>query len=307
VGRTLALWDLALWDLVLWDLVLWGFGRCAPAALRRLRPAVGVVLGLALVGAGASATERFDTVVLDAGHGGEDEGARGARGTLEKDLVLDVSRRLAGRLRRRGLSVVMTRDRDVFVPLEQRTALANDARGDLFVSIHANAAEDPGIRGTETYFLALEASDGSAREVAERENRAFRGAGSAAGPLGDPLIALLGDLIATETLRESSEFAQLVQHELSDVRSLRSRGVKQALFVVLTSVQMPAALVEIGFVTSPQDERVLRNAAARERLVEALEEAVLAFGQRYDARRGVAFPASGGQSAPSRTAGEGAR
>ncbi len=259
------------------------------------RVAILAALVLALGGPSAREPDRFDTVVIDAGHGGEDEGARGALGSLEKRLVLDIAQRLAERLRERGLTVVMTRERDVFVPLEQRTAVANDARGDLFVSIHANAAESPGIRGTETYFLALEASDGSARAVAERENRAFGDAApAAAGPLGDPLIALLGDLIATEYMQESSEFARLVQQELGGVRPLRSRGVKQALFVVLTSVQMPAALVEIGFVTSPEDERVLRSAAHRAQLVGALEKAVVAFGRRYDARRGVADPANVG-------------
>jgi N-acetylmuramoyl-L-alanine amidase len=230
--------------------------------------------------------------VIDPGHGGQDSGARGPSGALEKDLVLGVSTGLAKRLRARGLRVVMTRDADVFVPLERRTAIANDARGDLFLSIHANATEDTAVGGSETYFLAIDASDASAAEVAARENRAFAVAEETGiEAVGDPFIALLGDLIATEYLRESSEAAQLIQTELASVGVMRSRGVKQALFVVLAGVQMPAALVEIGFVTNARDERTLRDAGSGRRLVDALERAVLAFADRYDERRGALLPA----------------
>jgi N-acetylmuramoyl-L-alanine amidase len=230
--------------------------------------------------------ERFDTVVIDAGHGGEDSGARGARGTEEKDVVLAVATLLARRLRVHGLDVIMTRDKDVFVPLERRNAVANDSRADLFISIHANASESPEVHGTETYFLALDASDASAAQVAARENRSFGAEGeSDLAAMKDPFIALLGDLISTEYLLESSEFAGLVQKELGSIRRLRSRGVKQALFVVLSGVQMPAALLEIGFVTSPLDEKRLSQSETRAAIVSSIERAVLDFGRRYDARR----------------------
>ena len=274
-----------------------------PGSTRRLRDSGarrhwrrwGLVLAaLALVAADARPPERFDTIVIDAGHGGEDEGARGPAGSVEKSVALGVTRALAGRLRSRGLRVVMTREDDVFVPLEQRTALANDARGDLFVSIHANAARDSKIRGIETYFLALDASDASAEALARRENSAFSGAGAdSIAAIDDPFIALIGDLITTEYLQESNEFAGLVQQELAAGAPAHSRGVKQALFVVLAGVQMPAALVEVGFITNAEDERELAGAKGRGKLVDALERAVLAFGRRYDARRGAA-PAAGG-------------
>ena len=268
--------------------------RIATGPLRRRVAAVTVLLFLAGGGAAQDAEappgERFDTVVIDAGHGGEDAGARGAAGMVEKELVLAVARDLAARLRATGLQVVLTRAADVFVPLEERTALANDSRGDLFLSIHANASSDHSVHGTETYFLALDASDASAALVASRENRAFGEAASGIAAIDDPFIALIGDLIATEHLQESNDLARLVQSELG-ATSLKSRGVKQGLFVVLTGVQMPAALVEIGFVTSAQDERSLSGAGRRE-VVSALERAVLAFGRRYDARRGAAPPAS---------------
>ena len=263
-------------------------------ARSRRRWLAGLVIALtAVLGATEAAKrDRFDTVVIDPGHGGLDAGARGPGGALEKDLVLGVSADLAARLRARGLRVIMTRDTDVFVPLESRTAIANDARGDLFLSIHANATQDTDVGGSETYFLALDASDAGAAEVAARENRAFALADEAGiDAVRDPFIALLGDLIATEYLRESSEAAQLIQTELASVGALRSRGVKQALFVVLAGVQMPAALVEIGFVTNAQDERTLTNARHSRRLVDALERAVVAFGDSYDERRGASVPA----------------
>jgi len=251
----------------------------------------------ALPAASEEAPERFDTVVLDAGHGGSDTGAKGPAGSLEKDVALAVSRNLAAKLRARGLSVVMTRNTDVRVPLEERTAIANDARGDLFVSVHANASPDARIHGSETFFLALEASDADAAGVAERENRAFGEEASAIEALSDPFIALLGDLIATEHLDESSHFARSVQHELGAV-PIKPRGVKQAMFVVLSGVQMPAALVEIGFVTHAGDERKITGTAGRDAIVDALERAVVAYGRRYDARRGVAATAPETPAAP---------
>ncbi len=243
-------------------------------------------LASAALAAEAPPPERFDTVAVDAGHGGEDEGARGAGGLLEKDLVLDVVRRLATDLRRRGLRVVLTRDADVFVPLEERTWIANDARADLFLSVHANAAEDHDVRGTETYFMALQASDEAARRVAERENAAFGEAGKLAIARDDSFLALLGDLITGDYARDSDEFAKLAQAQLASIDA-RSRGVKQAPFVVLANVQMPSVLVEIGFLTNRHDERRLAAPETRDRIVAALSRAVREFGRRFDARRGV--------------------
>ena len=239
--------------------------------------------------------DRFDTVVIDAGHGGSDVGARGAEGSLEKHRVFALARELAGRLEARGLRVVLTRESDEFVSLERRSAIANDARGDIFLSIHANASRDRGVRGSETYFLALDASDETAAEVASRENAAFeREERPELSVLKDPFVALMGDLIATEDLQDSSELAGLLQAELAGLDGFRSRGVKQALFVVLSGVQMPAALVEVGFITNPRDASTLADRAGRTRITKALERAVLAFGRRYDARRGEA-PADAGR------------
>jgi N-acetylmuramoyl-L-alanine amidase len=253
------------------------------------RRRLALLLAAAAVVAGAApnapAPQRFDTVVLDAGHGGDDGGARGEAGLREKDLVLDIAKRLGRELEERGLRVVLTREKDVFVPLEERTWIANDARGDLFLSIHANAAEDREARGTETYFMSLRASDAAAQRVAERENAAFGAAGRVAASGDDSFLALMGDLITGDYARDSNEFALLAQTELA-ARDSRSRGVKQAPFVVLANVQMPSVLVEIGFLTNADEERRLAAGSARDEIVRALSRAVGEFGRRYDARRG---------------------
>ncbi len=252
-------------------------------------------VALALLGIDAPPPDRFDTVVLDAGHGGENEGAVGQSGLLEKDLVLDVARRLARGLRARGLRVVLTRDDDRYVSLEARTAVANDARGDLFLSIHANAAPAASARGIETYFLALKASDDAASQVALRENQAFGARDNGARAGGDSLLAIIGDLMQNEYMRESDHFARMALMRLEPLDGSRARGVKQAPFVVLMGVQMPAALVEIGFLTNPDEEQALRTADRRERIVYALAEAVLEFGRRYDAKRGRGVQPSAAQ------------
>jgi N-acetylmuramoyl-L-alanine amidase len=257
-------------------------------AVRAISSVVTFVFSAAVAAAPPLGTEpeRFDLVVLDAGHGGHDEGATGPSGLREKDVVLDITQRLAKQLRSRGVEVILTRNEDRFLSLEERTAVANDARADLFLSIHANASPSRKPRGVETYFASLDATDQDARETAERENSAF-GAAAPSIDRNDPLAAILGDLIVTEHLQESSEFAKLAQHEMSEIKRARSRGVKQAPFVVLMGVQMPASLVEIGFITNPDEEKAMRRASLRDEIVNALVEAISNFGERYDARRGV--------------------
>jgi len=244
------------------------------------------IVGAAAAPVASETLDRFDVVVLDAGHGGRDEGAIGPSGLQEKELVLDVVQRVARRLRDRGLTVVLTREDDRFLSLEERTAVANDARADLFLSIHANASRSRKPIGVETYFAALDASDESARAVAERENSAL-GATAPPPPSRDPLAAILGDLIESQHMEESSEFAKLAQTRLAAIDRARSRGVKQAPFVVLMGVQMPASLVEIGFLSNPLEERGLRQSKRREAIAAALSEAVTDFAQRYDLRRGA--------------------
>ena len=263
--------------------------------MKRLPVCMTLACLLSLTGSTAAWAEaprdRFDVVVVDAGHGGEDDGARGIGGLVEKSLVLDVSQRLAERLREHGLEVVLTRDGDRFVPLEARTSVANDARGDLFISIHANSSPSAKPRGIETYFVSLEATDALSHEVAERENQALGATGPASLRL-DPLAAILGDMAVNEHVRESNHFARLAHDALAVVDPAPSRGIKQAPFVVLMGVRMPATLLEIGFLSNREDERALRSSRQRDAIAEAVARAVLAFGADYDKRRGVAVSRS---------------
>ncbi len=259
--------------------------RCEALALLALMAFA--VCGARAAGAAGPARDRFDVVVVDAGHGGEDHGARGAGGLVEKQLVLDVAKRLARKLRARGLTVVLTREDDTFVSLEARTSAANDARGDLFISIHANSSRSVSPRGMETYFVSLEASDAGSGELAARENEAL-GAVTPVSLKLDPLSAILGDMAVNEHVREASGFAKLAQAELAQIDPAPSRGVKQAPFVVLMGVRMPATLLEIGFLSNRVDERVLRKSQRREDIADAISKAVMAFAADYDKLRGVA-------------------
>ncbi len=211
-------------------------------------------------------------VVIDAGHGGPDYGAKGPTGVLEKDVVLAVAQRLGQALERAGFRVLQTRESDVFVSLPDRTERANRAHAGLYLSIHANASGDRMVRGAETYFLSLNASDDEARDVALTENRVFDRPGAAADS-GDLVGSILGDLIRTDHLRASSEVALAIQRQL-DALPGESRGVKQAPFVVLMGVNMPAALLEIGFLTHREEERNLASAGYQAAIADAVAAGV---------------------------------
>ncbi len=197
-------------------------------------------------------------IVLDPGHGGKDCGAIGVGGLKEKDIVLAVAKQVAARLRAKlGCEVIMTRDRDVFIPLEERTAIANTKEGDLFISIHANAAPTRNVRGIETYILDLARSK-NAMQVAAREN-------STSDSQISDLQYILKDLIQNSKKNESIKLAEYVQESMIsglkmrkylDVRDL---GVKQAPFVVLVGAQMPAILTEIAFVSNPHEAAWLKS------------------------------------------------
>lgn len=212
------------------------------------------------------------TIVLDPGHGGKEVGAIGPSGLVEKDLTLQIARRLASRLQQKlGVRVILTRDSDEVIPLEQRTALANRYKADLFLSIHLNASTIAGARGSETYFLSLDATDDAARIAAERENAASRGG---AAPRQDDLEFILWDLAHTESLRESSRFAEMVQDEMNRIAGITNRGVKQAPFKVLVGATMPAALVELAFISNPEEEARLRTESFQDQLADSIFTAI---------------------------------
>ena len=214
-------------------------------------------------------------IVIDAGHGGHDTGTIGPGGLLEKDLVLDVSLRLGRLLQgKMGAEVIYTRDDDTFVPLETRTAIANEQQADLFISIHANSSQDPSARGVETYYLNFNPSP-DALEVAARENAVSE---SSVHELGD----LVKKIALKEKVEESREFATDVEHSLYQGlagrdKSLRDRGVKKAPFIVLIGANMPSILAEISFVSNPGDERKLETPEYRQKIAESLYKGIARY------------------------------
>ena len=235
-----------------------------PSSVSAADPSLVRVLGL-----------KLGRVVIDAGHGGKDTGTIGPNGLLEKDLVLDVALRL-GRLitKQLGAEVVYTRSDDTFIPLGERTAIANRAKADLFISVHANSSSDQSATGVETYYFNLH-GDKKATDVAMRENATDE---NAISDLND----LLKKAVLQTKLEESKEFAQKVQDALA-VNSIKmnanahDRGVRKAPFVVLIGASMPSILAEIGFVSNPHDEKQLKRNDQRERIAEALLKGVTEY------------------------------
>ena len=225
-------------------------------------------------------------IVLDAGHGGHDPGATGAGGLKEKDVVLDVTKRLARILEAGGgIKVSLSRTGDYFIPLKERTSFANGLRADLFVSIHANAHRVSASEGVETYFLSSEATDNEARAVAAFENGVI--ALEPNRPKEDILKSILWDMAQSEFQEESSHLAEILQDSLARSLRLQNRGVKQAAFYVLGGAAMPAVLVEVGFVTNPKEERRLSDEGYREQVARAVATGLIDYKRRYDQRMGV--------------------
>jgi N-acetylmuramoyl-L-alanine amidase len=224
-------------------------------------------------------------IVLDAGHGGRDPGAR-ANGLNEAELVLDVTLRLRALLEKQpGIEVTLTREGDVYIPLEERTAIANRTGADLFLSIHANASRNVQARGVETYFLNF-ASNPEAEAVAAREN-------SASGKSMHSLPEIVRAIALNNKIDESRDFADMVQKSM--VRRLTARnklvrdlGVKQAPFVVLIGAGMPSVLAEISFVTNKQEGLLLKTPAYRQQIAESLQDAILRYQRSLKGVRAVA-------------------
>jgi N-acetylmuramoyl-L-alanine amidase len=224
-------------------------------------------------------------IVIDAGHGGHDPGARGS-GLNEADLVLDVAQRLRKLLEAQpGVEVVMTRETDVFIPLEERTAIANRSGADLFLSIHANASRNARASGIETYFLNF-ASNPQAEAVAARENS---GSGRSMHSLPDIVRAIT----LNNKIDESRDFAEMVQKSMVRRLSpkntlLRDLGVKQAPFVVLIGAGMPSVLAEISFITHRQEGQLLKTPVYRQQIAEALMDAVVQYQKSLKAKNVIA-------------------
>ncbi|MGH9867080.1 MAG: N-acetylmuramoyl-L-alanine amidase family protein [Candidatus Polarisedimenticolia bacterium] len=224
-------------------------------------------------------------VVIDPGHGGDEQGAISQSGLKEKDLVLDIARRLRDRLEEAGYAAALTREADRRVDLESRTATANGFDADLFLSIHANSSLRSTVHGAETYYLSYEASDDEALRVATTENAQGVSQGTKQGE-GEDLPVILWEMAQAEHLSRSSRLADLVQTEMNRVGGTANRGVKQAPFRVLVGAAMPAVLVEVGFLTHPDEERKLASGEHRDQIAAALAAAVDRFRQEQLARLG---------------------
>ena len=221
---------------------------------------------------------RLDTVVLDAGHGGKDPGSQGKYGTKEKDVVLDITKRV-GRLleKNAGIKVVYTRDEDVFIGLIDRTKMANDANGKLFVSVHANSNKNRKIQGFETYLLRPGKSE-DAIEVASRENAVIKleeKTGQYDNLTGENLI--MATMAQSIFMKESEDLAAIIQMELDKRLNTPNRGVKQAGFYVLIGASMPNVLVEVGFISNPAEEKKLKQAVHKQRIAESIYEGIKHF------------------------------
>jgi len=219
--------------------------------------------------------------VIDPGHGGHDTGTIGPTGLMEKDLCLDVALRLGKIIEQRlpGADVIYTRSDDTFVPLEERTNIANQAKADLFISIHANSSRDSGARGIETYYLNLKGS-AEAMEVAAREN-------ATAQEGVHNLESLVKKIAQTEKIDESKEFAQDIQDSLANriqknAKNIKNRGVRKAPFVVLIGADMPSILTEISFLSNPADEKLLKQPEQRQRLAEGLFQGISSYLQNMN-------------------------
>lgn len=223
------------------------------------------------------------TIVIDPGHGGNEVGAKGVYGTLEKDVTLAVSRKLKEAIER-GLKyrVVMTREADLSVPLGKRSAIANNNKADLFISIHVNGSRRVKATGSETFFLSLNASDEESRRLAYFENNSAELENRVPEKDFDDLKLILWDMAQSAYLKQSSQLADFVQQELNELLNTRNRGVKQAPFKVLTGAACPAILVEVAFITNPEEEKQLQSEDFQARVAEAIYRGLNRFLQLYE-------------------------
>lgn len=239
---------------------------------------------------------KIGRIVIDPGHGGHDTGTIGPTGLMEKDLCLDVALRLGKIIEQRlpGADVIYTRSDDTFVPLEERTNIANQAKADLFISIHANSSRDSGARGIETYYLNMKGS-AEAMEVAARENA------TAQEGVHD-LETLVKKIAQTEKIDESKEFAQDIQDSLAkriqkNAKNVKNRGVRKAPFVVLIGADMPSILTEISFLSNPADEKLLKQPDQRQRVAEGLYQGISSYLQNMNSMT-VNLPGKKGPGQP---------
>jgi N-acetylmuramoyl-L-alanine amidase len=230
-------------------------------------------------------------IVIDPGHGGDDVGAVSKRGTREKEIVLALGRKMRDCINARaGFKAFLTRDGDYFIPLEKRITIARDYGADFFISLHTDANLNKGVRGASVYCLSLKgASDEAARLLAERENASDIFGGVSYADDKD-LNSILVDLVQTQTMNDSLRFGGMVLNELGSLNQVKFKQPKQARFVVLRAAEMPSVLVETGFITNPEDERLLKSASFQQKLARSLSDVTFDFVSMMAKRDGIALP-----------------
>ena len=234
--------------------------------------------------------KKIDVIVIDAGHGGEHYGAVGQKKTREKDVCLDIAKELAKLIRKdKQFKVIMTRDHDKTVSLEERAKIANESACDLFISIHANASPKTHVKGWNVFFLA-QAKNDSARSVAQFENSAFlrdkdpenTAEDSPMIDFNDPIVGIINEMIMTEFQTESHDFAIMVDREFRKQLETPARGVDQAGFFVLNKVYAPSVLLETGFITNKDEEKLLKSSKYQKAVAEAVYDAIKRFKLKYE-------------------------
>ncbi len=222
-------------------------------------------------------------VVIDAGHGGVDPGARGVSGAYEKHITLAIARQLRDTLQKTGrYKVVLTRDRDVFIPLRERTAIARRAGADLFLSLHADTFRDKSVRGASVYTLSERASSKEAQALAERENKADLIAGVDLSSTTDDLSFILLDMAQRDTKNQSSRFAETLVKDISLSGHVLRNPHRFAGFAVLKAPDVPAVLIELGFLSNKYDERALRSKKHRAKLADAIKTSINRYFNRVE-------------------------
>ena len=222
--------------------------------------------------------------MIDAGHGGDEHGARGPQGTLEKDVTLGVARRLKAAIETRlGARVILTRDADQTVGLDERAAVANNNKADLFISLHANASVRASAAGAEVFYLSLGDYGAQAQRVAQGESEALPVFGGGTRDID----VILWEMAQARHIEQSAELATAVEASLRQRVPMSPRAIQQAPFRVLVGANMPAVLVEMGFITNPEQERQLASEAFQSNIVQALVDSLARFRDSRTAQRSI--------------------
>ena len=218
----------------------------------------------------------FNTIIIDPGHGGKDPGSIGYKGTKEKDITLDVAKRLAKKIQKNlKVKTILTRDEDVWMRLQDRTRLANDKNGRLFISIHANSVDDRRANGFETYMIGTNKNAAAVRTAA-RENAVLDLEGTNSAKLTDEDL-ITATMAQSGFAKQSEQFAALVQEEMDKRVQSKNRGVKQAGFYVLMGASMPNVLIELGFISNPNEEKKLNSSSYKDMLATSIYYAILKY------------------------------